>query len=234
MNYVPAPQIVIRYTGDVATNGIKTLVYAPSGAGKTTLCATAPNPLFLSVESGLLPIKKLNLPYIQIDTIAMLGAAYTYIATRQDQGKFWTICLDSVSDIAEQILANEMKNNKDPRKAYGEMAQQVMQILRDFRGLNGRHVVFTAKQSRFVDQSTGLTLWGPMMPGQQLDQQLPYMFDEVFQIVVVKDPNNTTGVDPRWIRTGRDNQHEAKDRSGVLAAWEQPNLSLIFEKIMRG
>src|SRR5215217_1476456 len=230
MNYVPPPSIQIRHTNDVANNGVKTLVYAPSGAGKTTLCATAPRPIVLSAENGLLSIKAANIPYIQVDSIQMLGAAYTYFAANQDGGQYWTICLDSVSDIAEQILAFEMKNNKDPRKAYGEMAMQVMQILRDFRGLNRRHVVFTAKQGRFVDQSTGLTLWGPMMPGQQLDQQLPYMFDEVFQLVVGKTNEGQTF---RALRTGRDNQNEAKDRSGLLDPWELPNLSHIFDKIMK-
>lgn len=232
MAYVPPPKIVIRYTGDVASDGVKSLVYAGSGVGKTYLCSTAPRPLILSAESGLLSIKRFNLPFIEINTIADLGAAYTWIATGQDNYHFWTICLDSVSDIAEQILATEMANNRDPRKAYGEMAQQVMQILRDFRGLKRRHVIFTAKQGRFVDQSSGLTLWGPMMPGQQLDQQLPYMFDEVFQLVVGKDSN--TGQPFRVLRTARDNQYEAKDRSGLLDQWEQPNLSLIYDKIMKG
>jgi len=231
MNYIPPPQIQIRHTGDAANNGVKALVYGLAGAGKTTIMGTCPKPLILSAEGGLLSIKKLNLPYIEISSIAMLAAAYQFVAHSAESRNYWTICLDSVSEIAEQILATELKNTKDPRKAYGEMAAQTMQLLRDFRNLPQRHVVFSAKQGRFVDQGTGLTLWGPMMPGQQLDQQLPYMFDEVLQLVVGRDAN---GFPFRALRTERDNQNEAKDRSGLLDPWEQPNLSSIFDKIMKG
>lgn len=231
MSYVPPQQIQIRHTGDAANNGVKCLVYGLAGAGKTYLMSTVPRPLILSAEGGLLSIKKMNLPYIEISNLAMLAAAYHYVANDPNSRQYWTICLDSVSEIAEQILASELKNSRDPRKAYGEMAAQTMQLLRDFRNLPQRHVVFSAKQGRFTDQGSGMTLWGPLMPGQQLDQQLPYMFDEVLQLVVGRDSN---GIPFRALRTERDNQNEAKDRSGLLDPWEQPNLSVIFDKIMKG
>ena len=37
-------------------HGVKALVYGPSGAGKTTLCATAPAPIIISAEAGLLSL----------------------------------------------------------------------------------------------------------------------------------------------------------------------------------
>ena len=41
--------------------GVKVLTWAESGMGKTTLCATAPRPVILSAESGLLALNKKNL-----------------------------------------------------------------------------------------------------------------------------------------------------------------------------
>jgi hypothetical protein len=227
--FTPPVQIQIQSTAQVGTNGIKCLIYGLSGAGKTFLLSTAPRVLILSAESGLLSLSRFNLPYILIKSLADLQAAYNYVATNPDSRQFWTIALDSISEIAEQVLAYEMANNRDPRKAYGEMATQIMQVMRLFRDLPQRHVVFIAKQGRITDASTGGVLWGPLMPGQQLDQQMPYMFDEVFQLVVGK---TTEGQSFRALRTERDNQNEAKDRSGKLAPWEPANLDTIFNKIM--
>lgn len=221
-------QIQVYNTADAALNGVKCLVYGGAGRGKTRLCATAPNPIILSAESGVLSLRNFQLPYIIINSLAQLEAAYWY-CVQGDGRQFWTICIDSISEIAEACLAAELKNHKDPRKAYGEMANQIMAWLRAFRDIPQRHVYFTAKQARMTDQSTGGMIWGPLMPGQQLDQQLPYFVDEVFQI------NRFVGQDgvPYWaLRTQPDNQHEAKDRSGALDPWEPADLAHVFNKIM--
>lgn len=233
MAYTPPPTITIRYTGDVAASGINTMVYGLSGTGKTRLLATAPYPIVLSAENGLLSIKKLNLPYIKVTSYAELLAIYHMIIGGDTRfANFWTIGLDSVSEIAEQVLAYEMANNTNGQRAYGEMATQVMDLLRKFRDIANRHIVFIAKQGRFVDQATGAALWGPLMPGRQLDQQLPYLFDEVLQLNNYTDP--ATGTITEWLRTRRDNQNEAKDRSGLLAPAEPANLAALFQKIQNG
>lgn len=230
MSYQPPASIQIQSTANAASAGVKMLVYGRAGAGKTRLSATAPNPLILSAESGILSLRQFNLPFIQISNLGELDAALNFVRSPQ-ANEFLTICLDSVSEIAEICLAAELRDNKDPRKAYGEMANQMMQILRAFRDLPQRNVLFTAKQGRVTDQQTGGLLWGPLMPGQQLDQQLPYMFDEVFQLVVGRDQ---TGNVFRAIRTQPDHQNEAKDRSGALDAWEPPDIGHIIQKIQRG
>lgn len=231
--YAPPPTITIRYTSDVATNGINTMVYGLAGTGKTRLLATAPHPLIISAENGLLSLKKLNVPYIQIGSMAELIAVYNLIVSGDSRmAAFWTICLDSVSEIAEAVLAYEMATNTNGQRAYGEMASQVMDQLRKFRDIPNRHIVFIAKQGRFVDQATGMALWGPLMPGKQLDQQLPYLFDEVLQLNNYTDPANGNVIE--WLRTRRDNQNEAKDRSGLLFPAEPANLAAIFQKIQNG
>lgn len=211
--------------------GVKTLVYARAGTGKTRLCATAPYPVILSAESGLLSLKGYNLPYIPIRNYFELQDAYRWAIQSYEASQFWTICLDSVSEIAEVVLGNEKHNNKDPRKAYLEMQEQVTSLLRSFRDIPYKHVYFSAKQGSNKDGLTGAIMNGPMLPGQQLPQHVPYFFDELFQLIVGKD---TYGNEFRALRTRPDNQNEAKDRSGVLDEWEPADLSYIFDKIMRG
>jgi hypothetical protein len=221
MQYQPPAQLLIQNTRDVKTNnGIKCMVYGLAGTGKTRLCATAPNPIILSAEQGLLSLSGQDVPYVQIKTLQDLINAR--LALMNDR-RFWTICLDSASEIAEVVLRDRIANNKDPRKAYGEMAQEVLNEVRNFRDFPQRHVLFIMKQGRIKDEQTGGILNGPLMPGNQLDQHMPYMFDEVFQLVSM---NGNSG-----LRTRRDNLNEAKDRSGKLDEWEPPNLSHVFAKI---
>lgn len=226
MNYTPPPQLQIRNTHDIGTdNGIKVMVYGLAGSGKTRLCATAPHPIILSAEQGLLSLRHLNIPYILIKSVAELKAAREML---MNDRRFWTICLDSASEIAEVCLQEQLSGNKDGRKAYGEMAQTVLNEVRAFRDLPQRHVVFIMKQGRVKDELTGGFLNGPLMPGQQLDQHMPYMFDECFQLVA------SVGQDGRQygaLRTQRDHMNEAKDRSGALDLWEPPDLTHIFRKI---
>lgn len=229
-------QIVSTATASL-NHGVKCMVYGGAGAGKTRLLASAPRPLIVSAEKGLLSLRKFDLPAIEIQTYQQLEEAYKYCVSPSCQA--WTICLDSGSEIAEVVLAHEKKKNKDPRKGYGEMGDQLAQMFRSFRDLPNKHVVMLAKEHYTTDGATGAKYWAPSFPGQQLPQAAPYFFDEVFQLKPFDDPNNR-GQKLRFLRTQPDNQNVAKDRSGSLAEWENADpatgggLTYIFDKMMKG
>lgn len=212
-----------------ASQGIKVLVYGRAGVGKTRLCATAPNPVIFSAESGLLSLRRFNLPYHEIKTINDLIEAYTWCLRSNEARQFATICLDSVSEIAEVVLKNELGKTKDPRKAYSEVLTQMLNIVRDFRDLLGRNVYFSAKEEYGKDDTTGGMFFMPSMPGNRLGQQMPYYFDEVFRLASFRDQQ---GKEFEAVQTRADNQVIAKDRSGALDSFEPPNLSHIFAKII--
>lgn len=227
-----------------AVAGVKVLIYSPSGLGKTVMCATAPAPLLLSAESGLLSLKKKNIerlyganqpgicydiPVIQIRTVDDLTAAYNWIITSPDAQQFQTVCIDSLSEIGEVVLNNAKRQVKDPRQAYGELIEKMETTIRLFRDLPGKHVYMSAKMEPSKDDMTGVIKYGPSMPGSKLGQKLPYFFDEVFRLGVNKDAQ---GISYRFLQTQPDIQFEAKDRSGSLAAMEQPNLTHLFNTIL--
>jgi len=217
----------LKSTRNAASHGIKILVHGPAGSGKTTLCATTPEPaIIISAEAGLLSLRHVDIPVIECNTIEMVQEAYQFLSG--DGADFTWVCLDSISEIAEVVLAYEMRQTKDPRKAYGELSVQMMDLLRAFRDLPGRNVVMTCKQERTKDESDGKILYTPMMPGQKLQQQIPYLFDEVFALRVEKDAE---GNPTRWLQTDRDVKYEAKDRSGALDLFEHADLSSIAAKI---
>lgn len=221
--------IKLGNTNDVALNGVKIIVYGDSGAGKTTLMGTAPRPLIISAEAGLLALRGSNIPYISVTTYSELMEAYSYATSDEGRALYDTLCLDSISEIADIILANAKANNKDSRQAYGELNDTYADLLRAFRNIEGKNVVFSAKMER-TTLSDGTTKFSTSLPGVKTSQNTPYFFDEVFCLQVVRGEN---GEISRWLQTGSDDLYLAKDRSGVLDMWEEPNLTRIIEKITR-
>ena len=219
--------INIKRTSGVHNDGVRLVVYGVSGAGKTSLIPTLPNPLVISAESGLLSIKDADLPYIEVLDYASLIEAYRFVSESQEAKGFSSIAIDSISEIAEVVLVHEKRINKDGRAAYGEMQVQVMDIMRSFRDLRGKHVYFSAKCEKQQDEN-GRMLYSPSMPGNKLAQQIPYLVDEVFALRVEKD---SEGQIQRALMTGGDGLWLAKDRSGRLDTWEAPDLGAIINKI---
>ena len=132
---------------------VKSLVYGGAGVGKTVLASTAPNPLIISAESGLMSLADLDIPVIEVTTKDEVDEAYKYAL----ESDYDTICLDSISEIAEVVLAGEKKNFKDGRKAYGVMNDQMVPLIRNFRDIKDKHIYFTSKQVRLVDEGNGIT-----------------------------------------------------------------------------
>ena len=169
--------------------------------------------------------------YPPISTYADLVNAYNWCSDPKGSvGQFETIILDSVTEIAEVVLENEKRKTKDGRMAYGE-ANSIMlnYVVRRFRDIQGKNVVFLAKEDVDKDGLTGVNVYGPSMPGKVMRQELPYFFDEVFRMVSFTDA--TTGATQVWFQTAIDATTIAKDRSGRLSQWEQPHLANVFAKI---
>lgn len=212
-----------------ALHGIKVLVYGGAGVGKTRLVATAPAPVLISAESGLLSLRQFDIPVWPVQSFADLYAAYNFLTQSTEAKQFATICLDSISEIGEVCLSEAKKRNKDPRQAYGELIDSMLLLVKGFRDLPNKHVYVSAKMEHYKDEVSGVVKNQPHMPGQQLGPALPYIFDEVFHMGIAKDDK---GADYRYLRTQPDFQYEAKDRSGALDAFEQPDLTHIFSKII--
>lgn len=209
-------------------SGIKVLVYGGAGSGKTVLCATAPTPIIISAEAGLLSLRNVSIPVIEVKTMADLADIYRWITEAHEAKQFETACLDSISEIGEKVLVNSKMLAKDPRQAYGDMAEKLLALIKAYRDLPQKNVYFSAKMEKEKDEISGAMMYQPMMPGKQIGPQLPYLFDEVFRLGVSKDQQNN---EFRFLQTQPYLQYVAKDRSGKLAPFEQPNLTQIFNTI---
>ena len=215
----------IKSTKSIGTNGVKMLVYGQAGSGKTTLIKTLPKPIIISAEGGMLSLSGYDLPVIEVSTFDDLKQAYEFLAG--DAGKkFDSIAIDSISEIGEVVLNAAKKSAKDPRQAYGELAEKMGDLIRAFRDLP-KNVYMSAKMEKAQDEM-GRILYSPSMPGNKVGQSLPYFFDEVMVLRVEK---NDEGKNVRAIQTDGDHSYVAKDRSGMLELWEPADLGAILNKI---
>lgn len=219
----------IYNTADLAkTAHVKVLVYGKSGMGKTHLISTAPRPFVLSAESGLLTLRKFSIPYTILKTRQDVYNVFTWLKTDPGaRANIGTVCLDSLTEIADLFLAEIKASCKDGRQQYGLLLDQMTGVIRDFRDLD-YDVYMSAQQEYDKDEYTGMMINRAKMPGRQLGASLPYFFDEVFQISEQTTPQ---GQSYRVLRTKADPANDAKDRSGALDAIEEPHLGKIFSKI---
>jgi hypothetical protein len=224
--------IVIQSTYGQTTRGVKCLVYGPPKVGKTRLIATAPGPFLISAEGGTLSLRTHNIPYVEVRDMPHFAEIYRWVSQSNEARQFATFSIDSLSEIVEKLLEAEKVKTRDPRKAYGEIVTQGLDIVRKFRDIDGPNVLLIAKQEYAKDEGTGFMQYGPSFPGQKLGQAVPYFPDEIFQYCVFQNPQTQQRVEA--LRCWANQQNVAGDRSGALDEFEPPNLSQIFAKINSG
>ena len=213
----------------VQDQGAKILVYGMAGAGKTFLARTAPGKvLVISAEAGLLSIRDAqNVEAIEVKSAAEVVEVYE--ALRSGKLQYDTVCLDSISEISELLLQAEKARHKDARKAYGEVQESVTNVMRAFRDLQ-MHVMFICKEDKV--NNDGTFEQAPKMVGTKLGQSITYFFDEVLALRVIEDTDEEGNpIQARWLQTRIGQGYVAKDRSGKLEAFEEPNLTKLIEKL---
>jgi hypothetical protein len=213
-----------------ARNGVKAIAYGPAGSGKTPLIQTAPRPVLLACEPGMLSMRKVdNIPAWDAYTLPRVKEFFDWFFGSAEAKAFDTLCIDSLSQLAEIVLAHYLPLNKDPRKAYGELSQFVMKYVNDLYFKPETNLYLICKQI-IVDDNGSVKK--PYFPGQDLNVKIPHLFDEIWHIA----PALVPGAGPKPVTAVRCQPTYdilARDRSGNLAEFEQPNLTNIFNKAMQ-
>jgi|LGOV01.1.fsa_nt_gb GTPase SAR1 family protein len=199
---------------------VNTLVYGPSGVGKTKLIKTLPKPVIISSEKKNIVIAKYDIPVMLIKTLEDLQQAIKDI--QANTHGFTECCLDSATDIAKTCLSEKKRNAKDARKAFYDTQDEIMDCIRKLRDLK-IHTYVIAQHSLMMD-AAGLRINMPSMPSKAMTEELPFMFDVVMAMQVDK-------ADKRWLQTSLSSTWYAKDSSEALNPVEKPDLGKIFQKI---
>lgn len=214
--------------------GAKAVVYGAPGTGKTPICVTtSPRPLLLLCEPGALTLRGSNVPTFPAFNQAKIADFFDWLATSAEVKNYDTIVVDSISQLAEIVLEkylgkrSKAGNQADGRKAYGEMAREVMEYLNNMYFMPQKHVVLIAKYG--VSEELGVQYSRPTLPGKDLNIRLPHLYDAVLHLGLHLNSGVT---DRSTFKCQGDMLSMARDRSGQLAAYEPANMNHIINKIM--
>lgn len=224
-------QSQLRPASSFAHNyGAKCVAYGPPGTGKTPIVQTAPRPVLCVVEPGMLSMRRAtNVPAWEAHTVPKIKEFFDWLKKSNEAKNFDTVCVDSISQMAEVILEDKLKRIAHGMKAYGEMAREVMDILSDLFYMPQKHMYLIAKQG--IEEVGAGKRYRPFFPGQDLNTRVPHLFDIIMRCERVRLPE-TNGAEVVAFRTKESPDAMARDRSGLLNEFEPPNLAAIFAKVM--
>lgn len=203
--------------------GVKCLIYGPPGGGKTPLLNTAPRPVLLAIEPGLLSMRGSTIPTCMAETPEKIDDFFNWLFNSREADQYDTVGIDSVSEMSYRYLLPELKKHKDGRKAYGEMSAKVFPLLSNLYYMRNKHAYLIAKQT--TDENRYI----PQFEGKDLGSKVPHMYDEILHLAKANVPGQGEVI---ALRAKDAYNILARDRSGKLAEFEFPHLGNLFNKIL--
>lgn len=205
--------------------GCKVCCYGGAGSGKTPLLNTAPRPVLLACEPGLLSMRGSNVPTFQAFEPKRIDEFFDWVCGSKEANNFDTIGIDSATEMAEIYLKQALKDNRHGQKAYGEMAENVEKHLRRLYFAPNKHIYVIAKQE--ILRETNFKR--PYFPGQYLPVQVPHLFDFILNLGIHSVPGQGQVKAFRCIESFSE---VARNRTGNLNEFEPPHLGQLFQKAM--
>lgn len=216
----------LRPAKDHAINfGVKAIIYGPAGSGKTPIINTAPRPILLACEPGLLSMRGSNVPTYAAFDAKMIDDFFDWFFKSHETKKFDTLCIDSTTEMAEVYLRQAEKTNKHGLAAYGEMAKCTLKHLQTLYFMREKHTYLIAKQETMSDG-----VKRPYYPGRQMPVEMPHKFDQILHLDIHNVPNVGQ---VRSFQCGQTMDVLARDRTGMLDLFEQPDFGQIIKKVMK-
>lgn len=183
-----------------------TVIYGPSGGGKTSLAATAPRPYVVDSNKGLLVInQRKGLEHVRgndFTGMAMLDEVLAHFRgqVKPDFRKLFETCtFDHFDDIQAHILeqlgdaAHKKDDRLDPdvpdQRAWGKMGSQLRRYIRKFKRVPVHKILICAEKEDAEGRMR------PALQGQ-LGQQLPYFADHIFYLRVGSKGRRFLHLDP--------------------------------------
>ena len=159
-------------------------IYGTAGTQKTYGIRTAPNPIVLSTDQGMLVLKGHSVPYYLAKTIEDINTFRDMAIAGKFAGH--TVVIDDCTEAAEihmrcqnQVSLERRGKKADGKQLYGDAAEFILNLIRDLRVLPNVQTVFLFKQVRFRDDKGKQFDW-PSIPGEKVLSKIPHMTDEIW------------------------------------------------------
>ena len=204
--------------------GIKAIVYGPPGSSKTPTINTAPNPVLLATEPGLLSMRGSNVPTWIAPDKKRIDEFFKWFELSNESKKFDTLAVDSVSQMCN-IALNE-STAKHGLAQYGEMADYVMPYCERLYYMKEKHMYLIAKEELTSDGKRR-----PAFPGQQLNGStgVAHLYDYILRLAKVTIP-----IHGEQLAFQCNGTYDiiARNRTGNLDTYEPPDFGLLIKKGM--
>lgn len=220
-------------TNFAKASGFKALIYGPPGSAKTPILNTAPRPILLATEAGLLSMRGSNVPTCVAQSPQAIDDFFKWLFHSNEPKNFDTVGIDSVSHLCEIYLtailngSSKAGNKVHGQAAYGDMAKFVMEHMRPLYYLKDKHVYGIAKQE--IATLNNIGTMRPYFPGKYLPVELPHMFDAILRLAIHRVPVMGETLAFRCINSI---DEVARNRTGNLNEFEEPHFGKLIQKAM--
>jgi phage nucleotide-binding protein len=219
--------------GQNSNRFLKMVVYGSSGVGKTVFASTAPNAIFLNAEAGMLSIADKNIDSVEVKSFADIRQSFDFL--KNEKHNYKTVVIDSLTEVQKKSmdLILESRGKEQPTIAdWGSNIEQIRKMCRQFRDLP-MNVIFIALERTDKDSDEAVNSKMPALQGATLPQEVMGFVDIVGYMQAQEKIEEATKEKKivRAIRVQPSQTIIAKDRSGKLDIWEQPNFETIYNKI---
>jgi len=225
----------LRAASEHAKNfGCKTIIYGPAGSAKTPILNTAPRPVLLAIEAGLLSMRGSNIPTYEAYTSQRIDEFFKWFFNSTETKNFDTLGIDSGSQMADVYLqaaltgTSKAGNKKHGMAAYGDMATDTMAHLRTLYYTRYKHVYLICKEE--IADIEFQSLRRPYFPGKVLPVDVPHLYDFIIRLAKTNVPG-VMGETLAFQCNGNMNIM-ARNRTGNLNDFEEPHFGKLVQKAM--
>lgn len=227
-------------TYEPSNHFVRMLIYGGSGMGKTVFGSTAPKPLFLAVEEGLLSLADKGVQYVKINSLQDMRDVLKALrenSIKDANGKpieYESIVIDSLTEVQNVVIQNITGGRQPSQNEWGKFSDAMAEILKGFTKLP-KHVIFTCLESEKAaedDDGREFTRFQPELFGK-LAEKAQAMMDFVGRYYMKTTVVNDKPTQVRTLTFTINAKWKAKDRSGKLPQFADPDFSKLMSEFVK-
>lgn len=213
---------------ETEVGNLKCIFYGQTGAGKTTLASSFPSPLIIDLEGGL----GKNRPYrATIEKYSEIEELVQALKTQSFKDKFKTVCIDSLNELVEILIRDEVLTYETKRLYsdqltqgdYGKIGRDIPRLIRKMIYELGDHyhLIFLCAENQISYEGEQRSI---SVVGKMILEQVPRLMD-IVGCVFTKGNDHLLTINNSSFAIG-------KNRYGVSAAPFKFDKDNGFEKLL--